>query len=96
MIIIPAIDLIGGKVVRLHQGQFQRQKTYSSNPVSTARHWERQGAEFLHVVDLDGAKSGRVVHLDVIKKMAKAVKIPIELGGGIRDTGGAGGRVQHL
>ena len=84
MLIIPAIDLKDGKVVRLQQGSFNQKTTYSANPINTARHWERQGAKYLHVVDLDGARSGKICHLDIIKKMAKAVKIPIELGGGLR------------
>jgi len=84
MLIIPAIDLKDGKVVRLRQGCFKQKTTYSSNPVNTARHWEKQGARYLHVVDLDGAKTGKPCHLDVIKKMAQSVGIPIELGGGLR------------
>ncbi|MFH1678867.1 MAG: 1-(5-phosphoribosyl)-5-[(5-phosphoribosylamino)methylideneamino]imidazole-4-carboxamide isomerase [Candidatus Omnitrophota bacterium] len=84
MLIIPAIDLKGGKVVRLTQGRFDNQKTYSANPVNTARHWEKQGAKYLHVVDLDGAGSGKVCHLDIIKQMVKSVRIPIEFGGGLR------------
>lgn len=83
--IIPAIDLKEGKVVRLFRGRFDKKKIYSSNPVSTARHWEKQGAKYLHVVDLDGAKTGKICHLDAIKKMVKAVRIPIEFGGGLRD-----------
>jgi len=85
MLIIPAIDLKEGKVVRLFRGHFDKKKTYSSNPVNTALHWEKQGAKYLHVVDLDGARTGRICHLDVIKKMAKGVRIPIEFGGGLRD-----------
>jgi len=84
MLIIPAIDLKNGKVVRLYQGSFKELVIYSSNPINTARHWERQGAKYLHVVDLDGDKKGEVCHLGVIKKMAKSVKIPIEFGGGLR------------
>ena len=84
MLIIPAIDLKDGKVVRLKQGIFNQKTIYSSDPVNTARHWERQGAEYLHVVDLDGAKTGNVCHLDVIRRIAKSVKIPIEFGGGLR------------
>jgi len=86
MMLIPAIDLKNGKVVRLLQGRFKQETVYSRDPVNTARHWEAQGARYLHVVDLDGAKLGSVCHPDVIKKMAKAVKIPIELGGGLRQT----------
>lgn len=85
MLIIPAIDLKEGKVVRLFRGCFDKKKTYSSNPVNTAKHWEKQGARYLHVVDLDGARIGRVCHLDVIKKMTRSVRIPIEFGGGLRD-----------
>ena len=84
MLIIPAIDLKDGKVVRLQQGRFKEVTTYSRDPVNTARHWERQGAKYLHVVDLDGAKRGEVCHLDMIKKMTKAVGIPVEFGGGLR------------
>ncbi|MGD9015108.1 MAG: 1-(5-phosphoribosyl)-5-[(5-phosphoribosylamino)methylideneamino]imidazole-4-carboxamide isomerase [Candidatus Omnitrophota bacterium] len=85
MLIIPAIDLKDGKVVRLIQGRFNQKKVYSADPISTARHWEKQGARYLHVVDLDGAKTGRVCHLDIIKKMVKSVSIPIEFGGGLRN-----------
>jgi phosphoribosylformimino-5-aminoimidazole carboxamide ribotide isomerase len=85
MLIIPAIDLKNGKVVRLLQGRFKEISTYSTNPINTARHWQRQGAEYLHVVDLDGAKEGKICHLNVIRKMAKSVRIPIEFGGGVRD-----------
>ncbi len=84
MLIIPAIDLKGGKVVRLLRGNFKLKTIYSSDPVNTARYWEGQGAKCLHVVDLDGARTGKICHLDIIKKMAKAVKIPIEFGGGLR------------
>ena len=85
MLIIPAIDLKEGKVVRLIQGHFQQKTTYSANPISTARHWEMQGAEYLHVVDLDGARTGKVCHLSLIKKMVKSVAVPIEFGGGLRE-----------
>ena len=85
MLIIPAIDLKDGKVVRLIQGRFNQKRVYSADPISTARHWEKQGAKYLHVVDLDGAKTGRVCHLDVIKRMARSVGIPIEFGGGLRN-----------
>jgi phosphoribosylformimino-5-aminoimidazole carboxamide ribotide isomerase len=85
MLVIPAIDLKEGKVVRLIRGSFDQKTVYSTNPIRTARHWEKQGARYLHVVDLDGAKTGRVRHLDVIKKMVKGVSIPIQFGGGLRD-----------
>lgn len=84
MLIIPAIDLRGGKVVRLFQGKFNRQKVYSRDPVKVAKHWARQGAKFLHIVDLDGASSGVSKNLDILKKIITQVGIPLEFGGGIR------------
>lgn len=84
MMIIPAIDLKEGKCVRLLQGDPRQEAIYSENPVEMARQWEEKGAEFLHVVDLDGAFSGVPVHLDLIGRIAKAVQIPIQVGGGIR------------
>jgi phosphoribosylformimino-5-aminoimidazole carboxamide ribotide isomerase len=84
MMIIPAIDLKEGKCVRLLQGDPGQETVYSEDPVETARRWERKGAEFLHVVDLDGAFSGFPAHLDVIEKIAGAVEIPIQVGGGMR------------
>jgi phosphoribosylformimino-5-aminoimidazole carboxamide ribotide isomerase len=84
MLIIPAIDLKDGKVVRLHQGRFKQASVYSDNPADTARHWEGQGARYLHVVDLDGARRGEICHLEALKKIVNSVKIPIEFGGGLR------------
>ena len=84
MIIIPAIDIFGGKCVRLTQGDFARSKTYSENPVVIAQEFESQGAQFLHIIDLEGAKERRPANKDVILAIAKAVKIPIQVGGGIR------------
>ena len=84
MIIFPAIDLRGGKCVRLIQGNFDRETVYSDDPKSTAVKWQTQGAKFLHVVDLDGARAGSPQNLDAIKKILDAVDIPIEVGGGIR------------
>lgn len=83
MIIIPAIDLKQGNVVRLFQGKGD-EKIYSHNPVVVARHWKNQGAELIHVVDLDGAFSGEPKNLDAVKKIVSAVDIPVELGGGLR------------
>jgi phosphoribosylformimino-5-aminoimidazole carboxamide ribotide isomerase len=82
--IFPAIDICGGKCVRLIQGDYDRQTTYSDSPSDQASLWEKQGAGFLHLVDLDGAKDGKPVNLDTIASITKAVKIPCELGGGIR------------
>ncbi len=84
MIILPAIDIRSNKVVRLLQGDFTKETIYSGDPLNMAVRWEREGAKMLHVVDLDGAFSGKLVNLAVIKQIAKAVKIPVELGGGLR------------
>lgn len=85
MIIIPAIDIKGGKVVRLVQGKFSKETVYSDSPIEMARKWASFGVEMIHVVDLDGAAEGRLKNLDTIKEIAKNVKSKIELGGGIRD-----------
>jgi phosphoribosylformimino-5-aminoimidazole carboxamide ribotide isomerase len=85
MLIIPAIDLKESKCVRLEQGLMNKATVYSDDPATTARHWEAQGAELLHVVDLDGAFAGAPKNLDAIKAIRAAIKIPIEIGGGIRD-----------
>ena len=84
MIIFPAIDLRGGKCVRLIQGDFDKETVYSDDPQATALKWQSFGAKFLHVVDLDGARKGSPQNLDAIKKILDAVEIPIEVGGGIR------------
>jgi len=85
MLIIPAIDLKEGKCVRLEQGLMDRATIYSDDPATTAKHWEAQGAELLHVVDLNGAFAGVPKNLEAIKAIRAAIKIPIEVGGGIRD-----------
>jgi len=84
MIIFPAIDLRGGKCVRLIQGDFDKETVYSDDPQATALKWQAAGAKFLHVVDLDGARAGKPQNLDAIQKILDAVDIPIEVGGGIR------------
>ncbi len=83
MIVVPAIDLRGGKVVRLKQGQLQEEKVYGSDPAEVARRWEAEGAARLHVVDLDAAVSARP-QFDVIEAVIAAVRIPVEVGGGLR------------
>jgi len=85
MLIIPAIDLKEGKCVRLEQGLMDKATVYSDDPATTAKFWEDQGAELLHVVDLNGAFAGVPKNLDAIKAIRAAIKIPIEVGGGIRD-----------
>lgn len=84
MIIFPAIDIKDGKVVRLLQGKFDEVTQYSTDPVTMAKQWEDQGAEWLHVVDLDGAKTGEIKNLEIILDIAKTLKIPVEMGGGVR------------
>jgi phosphoribosylformimino-5-aminoimidazole carboxamide ribotide isomerase len=83
MLIIPAIDIKDGCVVRFVQGRLDK-KIYSRDPLKTARHWLRQGAQLIHIVDLDGAASGVPKNLDIVKQIAEAVDVPIQFGGGIR------------
>lgn len=83
MIVIPAIDLKDGCVVRYVQGKTNK-KIYSRDPVKVARHWVKQGARFLHIVDLDGAFSGTPKNLHLVKAIAREVSIPIQFGGGVR------------
>jgi len=85
MDVIPAIDIRGGKCVRLYQGDYNQQTIFSDDPVSVALNWQAQGAPRIHIVDLDGAAAGEPVNLDIIENIANAVLIPTELGGGIRD-----------
>lgn len=82
--VFPAIDLRGGKCVRLKQGDFGRSKEYDADPVGRAREWERRGARAIHVVDLDGAKEGRPAQLDLIRRIASAIDVQVQVGGGIR------------
>ena len=84
MIIFPAIDIKEGKVVRLRQGEFSKVTEYSSDPVAIAQKWVDQGAQWLHVVDLDGAQTGEIKNFGVIVKIAKSVKVAVQVGGGIR------------
>ncbi len=85
MIIYPAIDIIGGKCVRLQQGSYSEVTVFGDSPVDMARKWESLGAEYLHVVDLDGARSGKSENAEIIKQIAKTLKIPVQIGGGIRN-----------
>lgn len=84
MIIYPAIDLRAGYCVRLRQGDFQQETVYSSDPGQMALQWQEQGAQALHLVDLDGAKAGKPANLDALKSIRKAVTIPLQVGGGLR------------
>lgn len=85
MIVIPAIDLKGGRCVRLKQGRMSDETVFSDVPEEMAVKWFEKGAERLHIVDLDGAVQGRPVNRDVIKRIVDSIPIPVELGGGIRD-----------
>lgn len=84
MIVIPAIDLLDGQCVRLTQGDFAQKTIYSAQPVAIAQTWEAQGAGMLHIVDLDGARDGDSANRKVITEIARTVRIPVEVGGGIR------------
>src|SRR5262245_3750058 len=84
MLIIPAIDLKGGRCVRLLRGEMDAETVYGDDPVAVGRRWVDEGAEYLHVVDLDGAVSGQAVNGAVIAALCKTLTIPIEIGGGIR------------
>jgi len=85
LIIIPAVDLKEGRCVRLSQGRMDQESVYSDHPVEMARHWESKEAERLHVVDLNGALTGEPVHRSLVKEIAQSLRIPIEVGGGIRN-----------
>jgi phosphoribosylformimino-5-aminoimidazole carboxamide ribotide isomerase len=85
MIVIPAIDLKNGQCVRLEQGLMEKDTVYSDNPAAMARHWQDEGGELLHLVDLDGAFAGVPKNGEAIKAIVAAVDMPTELGGGIRD-----------
>jgi len=84
MIAIPAVDIKGGRCVRLTQGKREFEVVYGEDPVAIARHWESEGAQWLHIVDLDGAFIGHPVHLPLVRDIADALDIPVEVGGGIR------------
>jgi phosphoribosylformimino-5-aminoimidazole carboxamide ribotide isomerase len=86
MNLLPAIDLMGGEVVRLRRGLATEKTVYSSDPVAFAKKWEDSGADWLHLVDLDAAFSGEPRNLDAVEKICAAVNIPCELGGGMRDA----------
>ena len=85
MQLIPAIDLRGGRCVRLRQGDYNQETIFGDDPAAMAVKWAEAGATRLHLVDLDGAKVGRPVNVDAIRAIVKAVKIPCQLGGGLRD-----------
>ncbi len=85
MILFPAIDLKGGQCVRLEQGDLARLTVFNADPAAQAQAFERQGFEYLHVVDLDGAFAGKPVNASAVDALLKAIRMPVQLGGGIRD-----------
>lgn len=85
MRLYPAIDMIDGQCVRLVQGDYRKKTTFSEDPLAVALRWQEQGGEFIHLVDLDGAKTGDMPNFDIICRIAAELDIPIEVGGGIRD-----------
>lgn len=86
MLLIPAIDLKDGKCVRLRQGRMEDETVFSDDPVAMAKHWVEQGARRIHLVDLNGAFAGRPVNAQIVRDIAAAVDVPVQIGGGIRDV----------
>src|SRR5690625_7953467 len=84
MILFPAIDIRGGNCVRLIQGDYDQETIYGDSPTAMALEWEKKGAEYIHLIDLDGAKTGNSLNKQAIKAVAAAVSIPVQVGGGIR------------
>jgi phosphoribosylformimino-5-aminoimidazole carboxamide ribotide isomerase len=84
MILLPAVDILGGKAVRLAGGDFDRQTVYDADPLDAARRWAGGGARSLHVVDLDGARSGTPANLAHVRRIVEAVSVPVQVGGGLR------------
>jgi phosphoribosylformimino-5-aminoimidazole carboxamide ribotide isomerase len=86
LILYPAIDIRGGKVVRLLQGDYDQERAYDDDPVVAARRWVGAGAQWLHVVDLDGARAGEPINLEHVRRIVAAVEVSVQLGGGLRDS----------
>ncbi|MGF1534907.1 MAG: 1-(5-phosphoribosyl)-5-[(5-phosphoribosylamino)methylideneamino]imidazole-4-carboxamide isomerase [Elainellaceae cyanobacterium] len=89
MDVIPAIDLLGGRCVRLYQGDYQKSEVFSEDPLAVAQQWIHQGANRLHLVDLDGAKTGQPTNYGLIEAIAQSAPVPVQVGGGIRSQGTA-------
>lgn len=85
MDVIPAIDILDGRCVRLYQGDYQQSEVFGDDPVEVAQRWYSQGAKYLHVVDLDGAKQGKPKNLKVIEAIARSIPMRVQMGGGLRD-----------
>jgi phosphoribosylformimino-5-aminoimidazole carboxamide ribotide isomerase len=88
VILYPAIDILGGNAVRLVRGNFDAKKVYDEDPLSAARGWVAAGAEYLHVVDLDGARQGAPVNIEQLRRIAEESGVPVQYGGGLRSTDG--------
>lgn len=86
MQILPAIDLRGGKCVRLRQGDYGQETVFGDDPIAVARQWAEQGAERIHLVDLDGAKAGAPVNHEIVAEIVRTLDVPCQMGGGLRDT----------
>ncbi len=84
MIVFPAIDIQSGKAVRLRRGDFDDATVFSDDPVALAQHWQAQGAEALHVIDLDAARTGELVNFEIVERIVRGVSLPVQYGGGIR------------
>ena len=87
MIVFPAVDIQSGKAVRLRRGDFDDVTVFGDDPVALARHWQDEGAEALHVVDLDAARTGELVNFDILERIVQSLDIPVQYGGGIRSAG---------
>ena len=86
MEVIPAIDIRGGRCVRLFQGDYDRETVFSDSPVDMAAHWVERGAERLHIVDLDGARDGVAPNIEIVAQIAMSSPVPVQYGGGVRDV----------
>jgi phosphoribosylformimino-5-aminoimidazole carboxamide ribotide isomerase len=86
VILYPAIDIRDGRAVRLRRGDYRQETRYEDDPAEAARRWSDDGAEYLHVVDLDGAREGRPANLDSVRRVASAAACPVQVGGGLRDA----------
>lgn len=94
MDIIPAVDIRGGRCVRLEQGDYARETVFGDDPAAMALHWQALGARRLHVIDLDGARSGHTENREAIEAIVRAASVPVQVGGGIRSAGAIGGYVR--
>lgn len=87
MILLPAVDILDGKAVRLVRGDFAQRTVYDADPLDAARRWVQAGARALHIVDLDGARGGEPVNVEHVRRIAEQVAIPVQVGGGLRSAG---------